>query len=425
MSFPSSFEPIDVEIEEKVQFPSSFTPLNEQDPSPQKEQVPGYRSVIKGLGKAVTSLPTFRTGPISPSHAQKLLEKQFPTPETGLFPIVEGLTEGAGEGIKFGPVGAIAGGIGGALKEVAKQQGAPPWVQTMVDIAPWLFTKKGLVPKKNQKEAVELLRKNKFTDKEITPLLQGKTKLSIFGKIGRRGSRVEEILESISDKFKQAYEVFRELGKSKALPRKDVSNFVDKFESVWEDLPIDLRKQMKDIKIDFLGKPITRASMQDFFHAINRTPPGSRKILSRLKKPIYEGMEMVERGSGKEFELLNDLNVKKFEVMKKLAPSQIDRLASIFEFSSLIKSIAVGNFKAAAGVLGEVVARQMATEMVINPNLQNLSNKMMVSLAKNQLPIYKKLEKQFMEELKKAKPELYKKVSKQKDEDTGSPPKSI
>lgn len=382
----------------------------------EEEIVPGYRSLIKGVSKAVTSLPTF-SGPISPRLQEKLLEKNLPTPKTGLYPYVESATEGAAEGAKFGPAGAVAGGIGGTLKEIAKQQDAPQWIQTAAEIAPWLFTKGGLTPKKNQKKAVELLRKQGFTDKEITPLLQGKSKLSMLGKIGKRGPRVEQRLKSISKKFDESYDVFRKKGKDLPLPRSKVSKFVDRFEEAWEDISADQRKIMKDLKVDFLGKPITRASMQDFFHGINRSiygkgARGNKVILNKLKDPLYEGMEMIDPGASKDFKLLNELNSKKFEVFRKLSPNQLDRLVAIGEVAGIVPALVTGNLKMVGGLLGEIATRQLATELLINPNLQNLSNKMALSLAKNQGAIYEKLSKKFMNELKSSNPAIYKKVLK-------------
>lgn len=404
---------VEINEEESISGKGRFEEIGE-------EQIPGYRSVIKGVSKAVTSLPTF-TGPISGKAQEELLEKQFPTPDTGLYPYAESIAEGAAEGAKFGPLGAIPGAIGGGLKEFAKQKDAPEWVQTLADIAPWLFSKKGLIPKKNQKEVVEFLRGKGFSDKEITPLIQGKAKLSVLSKLGKRGARVEERLENIKDKFQKSYDVFRAKGKDLPLSRNKVSSFMKKFDEVWEDIPADQKKIMEPLVEEFKSKPVTRATQQDLFHGINRQiygkgKVGSKEILNKLKDPLYEGMELTSPGSGKDFKLLNELNAKKFEVMKKLAPNQLDRLASLLEFAGIARAIGTGNFKEAAVIVGEAGTRKLMTEFLINPHLQNISKRMIEALAKNKVPIAEKLEKKVKQEIKRTLPDIYKKLFKENND---------
>ncbi len=406
-----------------------FEEINEEEIIPGKgrfeeieeeEKIPGYRSVIKGLSKAVTRLPTF-TGPISAKAQEKFLEKLLPTPDTGFYPYAESIAEEAAEGAKFGPLGAVAGGIGGGLKELAKQKDAPEWVQTLAQIAPWLFTKKGLIPKKNQKKVVEFLRDQGFSDKEITPLLQEKGKLSVLSKIGKRGSRVEERLKNINEKFKQSYDMFRTKGKDLPLARDKVTSFIEKFDEVYEDLPIDQKKIIQPLVEEFKSKPVTRATQQDLFHGINRQiygkgKVGSKEILAKLKEPLYEGMELTSPGSGKDFKLLNELNVKKFEIMKKLGPNQLDRFATLVEFGGIARAIGTGHFKEAAAIIGEASLRQLMTEFLINPKLQNLSQRMIEALARNKIPIAEKLEKKVQQEIKKTLPEIYKKLFKERND---------
>jgi hypothetical protein len=393
-------------IQDLPPLPSGFIVEKEEIEKP----IPGYRSVLKGVSKAIQKLPHAQLGPVSSDASQKLLEEVFPTPKEGLYPYVESISEGAAEGAKYGPFGAIAGGIGSGLEELAKQQNAPQWVQTLAGIAPWLFTKKGLIPKKNQKEVVKFLKKEGFSDSEITPLIQEDRKLSWFSKLGKRGFRVQNRLDQIKNKFDESYDLFRQKGKSLELPRKNVSKFENIFEEAWEDLPTDQRKILSDLKQDLMGKPITRASLRDFYHAANRSR-ADKGIIRNLKDKIYEGMDLIDPSAGKDFKMLNELNEKKYKVFEKLKPSQLDRLMSVAEFATGMKYLSVGDWKGLAGVVGEISARQLLSEMLINPYLQNISNRMGVALAKNQIPIYEKLKDKFLDDLKKSNPDLYKKVN--------------
>lgn len=384
----------------------------------EEKRVPGIRSIIKGAHKAVTSLPTYMGGPISPELSEKILEKSLPTPKKGLYPYVESISEGAASGSKFGLPGTIAGGIGGGLKELAKQKNAPRWVQTLAEIAPWLFTEGGLVPKKNQKIVYNFLKKQGFNDKEITPLLQGSKKLSFSGKLGAKGGRLEENLQNISDRFQKSYNKFRIEGKDLPLSGNSIKNFEENFEKIWKDIPVDQRKLLNELKEELFSKPITRATMQDFFHGINRQiygkgAVGKKELLTELKNPIYEGMELIEKGSGEEFKLLNELNEKKFEILKKLSPDKVDKFFSLTETLGLAGAIASGNISYIASIIGEHAARMLIREISINPRLQNISTKMTQAATKNQAAIVEKLYNKFKDDISKQNKKLSHKLESQ------------
>lgn len=397
----------------------------------EKPFAPGT-AAVKGLFKGVSELAKSRD-PLSqigralvPSKQEnvqeKFLEKYLPTGESftekTIQHIGESLPYAAGGGWPM-YVKAIAGG---ATAEALKEAGAPSWAQNLAEFAIHMSpkgTKGKFLPTKSQKEGYIFLKKKGLTDKEITPLMQTEKKLRKVGKFAAKGPRIEEALKGAHEKIGTGYDILKEKGENLPLPRKEVSNFEDAIEKQYKKLSPGQQKIIKEDVKTLLSKPITGRSMIDFAQDVfskgskagREGLAGYRDAIKKMKGPIREYMPKVNEWAAKDYRLLDEMYKKKMGALRILKPDQLDRILGTGEAALMTKGILTlnsGLFQKALGVVG---ARALMQEMLINPNLQNLSNQMILQTKKG-LPAVMKTADRFLNELGKKDKPLAEKIRK-------------
>ena len=111
-------------------------------------------------------------------------------------------------------------------------------------------------------------------------------------------------------------------------------------------------------------------------------------------------------------EMIKDYGGKKNQITRRLKPDQLERAIDLAETAGIATGILTGNLNLLTKVLGSVGGRALATELLINPRLQNLSNQMLQAASRNQSAILKKLNDSFINELEKKHPDLAEKLRK-------------
>lgn len=414
MTLPPGFE-IEEEEEVKTSLPKGFKVEKEKP-------IPGYRSVLKGAGSAVSSLPT-NTGPISSNLQKKLLEQYFPTPKSGLYPYVEKGAEGAAEGSKFGPQAILPGAISGVLGEFAEQKGAPAWVKFLAESAPFLKPGKGLKPKSFQKEAVKFLKKEGLTDKEITPLLHSDEKIRKLGKFAFKGGDLPERMSSTHKKLSAGYDRLKELGETKELPRKHITNFENAIQKQYNKLTPNQKKLVEKEIDQLFSQPITARTMIDFAQDVfekgnvarQSGAKSAKQAVGILKNPVREFLPFADETLAKEYGELDKFWAKKSNIVKRLKPDQLDRALELGEIYGIGKGVLTLDQGLLTKTFGALGARAIATQILKNPNLQNLNQKMLEAAVKNKGPLLERLNKELINKLKEEAPEVAEILEKPKD----------
>lgn len=366
---------------------------------------------IKGAVKAGQELARatsmFSTSPFSPQLEERLTEELLPTQEKLPEELLERggklatyLAGGEGsllsKGLRSG-VGALAGqtvkGLGGG--EIA-QDIAELASMSAPDLA------KNLVAKKSQSRVVNFLKNKGWTDREITPLIQDPKKIARYAKFSSKGEKVASLNKDIYNKFDSLYSDVRSTGESlPALKGEQVDSFLGDFENIWEKIPRRYRRKIQGEVDDLFNSPMKFSDFVDFNQAVNAeigAEEGGRAVLGRLKEATQDAQRMISPELSEELALTNELYSRRANFAKHMKPKQIDDLAEAGKIYGLAAGIADGNFGIIKGVIGLTGARKLAREILINPRLQNISDKMLKAFQENKIPTAMKLYELFEKE---------------------------
>lgn len=317
----------------------------------------------------------------------------------------------AGRGAEAVGAGAALGGgvkillalLGGGLAgQTAEELGAPPLVGSAVELAtallPGAISKKLLPGKKAAKELLKRGREIGLTERELTPLLKEEKGLSFFGKLARKGRKVQQRLETTREKLGDAYEsIKKEAAKYAPLNFEQADNLLEKFGKVNQELRTTIKAAPdKETAIKFIEEAIdvinakgaTPEELINFYQDINASVnwnaiQGGKKKLADLKTPIMEALHKASPQVAKDFDLTNTLYSKFKGVQKALKSGMMDKWLDKGELGMAAFGLATGNFSMLKTVAGEAAGRTLATEMLTNPYFQNLSRKLVQSMNKN------------------------------------------
>lgn len=345
---------------------------------------------------------------------KKSIEMALPTQNQ---PLEKGLERAGRLGIAAigGPESLLAKGVrtaaGATLGQLAEESGAPEWVQNLAELSAFMSPKFGkqLVPRKSQQEAVEFLRGQGLTDKEIIPLVKSENFINkFFSKVSAKGKKTKQIASNIKTKLGQQFDVLKEGGKEKFLKGSEAVAFDDQLSDVLEKInPRFSRLIEKDVET-LRNKGISQKSLIDFYQDINAVvgkQTGGKAVLNILKNPIITGLEKIDPKAAKNFTTLNKFYSKGLQFAKDMKPGIIEKLFSGARSLATLGSLVVGNFSFLPKVIGTHAAQLVIRELMLNPRLQNLSLQMMKSVSQNQIPIALRSLKLFEKELRKTNPQ--------------------
>ncbi len=279
---------------------------------------------------------------------------------------------------------------------------------------------KKITPRPSQKEAVEFLRKKGLSEKAITPLIKKEKTIRHLGKFSLKGQRVINRLTEAHEKLSSGYTELKSQGQHLELPRNRVTAFDEAIRDKFNELTPDQKKLIEPNVRELLGKPITARSMVDFAQDVfnkggmaeRAGAKSTKRAVKMLKDPVRQFMKEIDPAVAKEYQLLDKFWGKKNQITRRLKPDQLDRAIDLAETAGIATGILTGNLNLLTKVLGSVGGRALATELLINPRLQNLSNQMLQAASRNQSAILKKLNDSFINELEKKHPDLAEKLRK-------------
>lgn len=271
--------------------------------------------------------------------------------------------------------------------------------------------KKGkLLPRsKEAKEILDLGRKYGLTDKQLAPLLHSSKKSNLLGTAGLRTKRSGEALKESEDALGSIYDYLLESGKKMpAASRSQQAVLFKKFDDVAERIRLSGAKSpdekaalsMIDEMIhDFSGNGIDPARIIATWQSINKSVnwnsiKGGKKMLSKLKQPMEDLFTEIAPKEAADFKMVNKAYGKLKDISSHIGPKKISDMEKIAKWgpfgTALWKLVTTGNPKVLAGVATAHGAQLLATEMLINPNLNGLMQKTLGNLSKATKPMVKK-----------------------------------
>ena len=186
-------------------------------------------------------------------------------------------------------------GVAALLGQTTEELGGGELAQTGAEIvglgAPGL--RKKIIPKKGQKETVEMLRRRGLSEKEIAPLIPTERKSAMLSKLGSRNFRTQKAASRTSDALGNLYSQRAAEGeKGPILSSNRASLLQSQLTEKLEKLPSSIRRSINEDLTDLFQKPVKADDLMNFWQDINsqinwKTIGGGKKRLNSLKDVLY------------------------------------------------------------------------------------------------------------------------------------------
>jgi hypothetical protein len=338
-----------------------------------------------------------------------------------------------GGGIGAGLEGGAAGEIGGAI-------GLPALVTAMAALKTGKFSP-------STKQLRQLYEEGKnlgLTDKEMAPILQSRFKKKLIGKLAQPTERAEAAIETSESALGNIYDKLKT--STKKMPRSNQKQDEEFFHSIGdiiEDLqkskmpPADkefaikkMDKMMNDVIEGGINPAEIIATWQDINQSVNwNSFKGGKKVLGRVKEPLSKLFGELAPSEYKKFKVVNDMWGKLQDTASRIKPHKAENYIKLGKWGALAHGVynlvTTGSPKHLLAVAGTIAtekgARLLATEMLINPRLNNLINKTLSGLASNSDKTKMFYLKKFQNELKEF-PEINKEFDFPEDQELESKP---
>ena len=292
----------------------------------------------------------------------------------------------------------------GFLGEGAKDLGAPEWVQAAAELTAYLgpdLTKK-LLEKGSSQEIIKMGRRHGLTDDQITPLIQSDFKKKWLSKITPRRGRTREALQETQKGLGKAYDALKKSERaSMEMSPENKEKLIRKFTDITQDIPSIVREKVKQDFVDFVKSPMNGASLMNLHKDINKSLGPMTKELVQYKQPIAEALYEINPELGRDFTNLNNLYSRYADIAGKLKPTLVSDIVSAGEALGIMGSLVLGDVSMLSKFLAEQGVKITAQEMLLNPRLNQLSEKFLMAVNQYKWPIAAKISNQMYDEIKK------------------------
>lgn len=383
------------------------------------------KGTVEGISRLGTMMshtyetPQFENGKLKPTRSkQQQLEEQTNVLDE-LLPTDEGFIQsGLRRGLKEAPsmmafpgspIQAGARSIGaGFAGETVKELGGSEGIQTAAELTAFIGPDimKKLLSSGKDKEIIEAGRKFGMTDEQITPLIQSEFKQKWLSKLSPKRGSTAKALENTKNSLSDSYNFIQNAEEAAIeISEKENGNLINKLYSVFRDMPREMQGKIEKDLEDLLNNKITGKTLMNFWKDINSSLGDKTKQFSRLKEPIKDALKTISPDLAKNFEDINKLYTKYYPIASRLKPNLTSDLISAAETLGLLGGITMGYTPSIYAILSEKAAKKLSQQMLINPRLQQLSEKMVKAMNDNKYGIVKKLTEGFSDQLRKEVPE--------------------
>lgn len=421
------------------------------------------RGLIEGVvrfGRMMGPLPDTEEYKYDPDAMAAQLDEWFPTDDeffsnaikkTGqVLPSALGTPiPGAGAAPSVGS-NVLRAGAGAVLSEGAKEAGAPEWLQTVAEIAPWLAPNlsavnksdgsvggiikaleekspnwlKKLVSEKGpdslkkpiqqmvesgvaEKEILDFGRAAGMSEREITPLLQSSGKQKVLSKLASKGEAMEGKLVDTKTAIGKVYDSIADLpGANTTFSQSQSTRLIKSLQDKFAKMPSSVRKVVADDFAQLIDGPIDGNKLMKFFKDVNHELGPKTKQLSTLKDPIRKMLMEVDPAMGQMFDMTNKLYGKFGEIAKRLKPGLSEGLWSDAKSQGALWGVMTGD----VGILQKIAkvsgAKKVAEFMLTSPRWQGLTSKMTSALNSGKFAVADHIRRQMIDEVKDVDPRV-------------------
>lgn len=324
-------------------------------------------------------------------------------------------TVGSAAALGASPRSITALGIGEGLGEAAIESGIPETVGTAIKVGSSLVGKKSpkLIGTKKQQPIINFLRKNGFTDNQITPLLQDERKVSIISKFALKGGKAQRISSELKQAIGGIYDTIRAEGdKIGILTQPEKTGVVNNLYEIRDKIPLKWQKLINPIITRFENSKGSASDLVNLYQDVNAEvagQKGGKAILGLFKDSATNGLSIIKSELASDFKLINDLYGLNARFGKTVNPGKWDFL-SIGQGIEFIRGLVNLDFASLAKDLGVLGARKLSTELLTNPRLQNITKRIISNINANQSNLVISGVKNLIKEIRKTDPETANKI---------------
>ncbi len=379
-----------------------------------KDVLKGFLESVQRVGRMMGPIPTGQPEEQVQREFSERLDEAIPSDKTFLGSALRRGEQIAGPAAVFpgGGLGTAGRGLaGGVAGQAAEHLGAPEWLQTIAEIAPFLAPGLGkqIQPTKKQEKAVALLRKAGATEQEIAPVIQSPKKQQIIGSVAQKGGKATTKLKETKQMLDRTVESFK-TGKFGAEKFKDQNwnKMVNELQSKLQDMPAKVRNTIGEDFQQFLKGPKDVKSAIKLYRDINANYSPKTAQLGTMKDPIKDALATISPELARDFNLTNDLFVKYYSIYNKLSPKNADlfnQIINLTEWGRIGAGVYFGQYPLIVEVIGEKAGRILAREMLINPRMQNLAKQTAQALNANKYGVANQLNQKMVKMLSKEHPD--------------------
>jgi hypothetical protein len=302
--------------------------------------------------------------------------------------------------------------LAGASGETAKELGFGPVGQGLAEI-PALglpgFSSR-VNPTAAQSQTVNNARALGLTEQQLTPLIQNTNSrtVKLLSKIANKKGRSESALKDSYDALGKIYNRLETSPDAlKPFSTDQWFKIGSDIEEAVAKMPAGVRNLIKEDLSDLLKGEMNGQKLINFYKDINYYVGNGERQLGLLKDPVTRGLS--QAGSpqlAQDFINTTNLAQKYYSISSKLKPSVADDLINASEGVRFLYGAFTGNYPLLVETAGEAIARQAATELLVNPRFQNLSRQMVEALNNNKLPAAAKIYDSMVNYAREVDPEV-------------------
>lgn len=434
---------------EEIEYGEFVKDLPEKDfGKPWYEKVPkkiaqeiGRTGVSVGRGLAKGTVDFGRAlGPLEPTFEEELNRlktgKEIPSKtvefaeilDEFLPPSEKSIQQGLERGSQIFPFLATGGGNtltnilrsagAGLTGQAIESAGGGPVAQTIGEVGATLSIPsiQKQIPARTAKESQRLQKARELGVREEELALslgkEGKTQ-SIIEKSAAKGPIFQKKLEESRQRLGQIYNTLRERpGAQFPIPEKVTSKTLNTISDKISKMPAEIQEAIQKDYQQFLQTEMTPANVMDFWKKLQFyiTNKNYRQV-GLLKEDLADAISEVNPFLAEDFTLTNKLYENFSKQKSRLNPNLFDSFITFGEAGSLLYGIVTGNYPMIATTTSFLAARNLASQLLTNPRLQNLAQRFKQGIQQNLPNASKKAYNQMILELGKEVPEAAQQLS--------------
>lgn len=322
--------------------------------------------------------------PVTPEERAGHVEKGIQRAGKLLLPVALG-----GGTVLQTLMGAAAGGVGG---QVAEEAGFGPLGQTVGEIvgsmgpgvAEWAMKPRFNPVGAEQEALTEFGRAAGLTEQDIA-LSSGQRGVArdVAEKLSAKGGETVRAFERTRENLGRVWRSLRDRPDAKlAMKEVDSSKMINNMSNKLSKMSSEARNKLQTDFNDFLGTQMTGEDVIDLWQKINYHVSKGERVLGTLKPDLLEGIATLSPELAADFSITNQLYGNFAKQAERMGPDIADKLVTVGEAGIVLNGILTGNVGALQKVLGAVVGRNLARNMVIDPKMQNIGSRLISSINK-------------------------------------------